>query len=258
MEANCKNCDLTLQPDYAHCPKCGQKTRLHRLSMHDLVHEALHYFTHADKGLFQLIRDLAVKNGRVAREFVEGKRKRYYPPLTFFLLAAAIHLFISTKTDDHVNVDVIQKYPELANFTDPAQHAKWVNFYERREHGIHFINTNANIIMMVSLPIVAFIFWLFYRKRDYNYTEHLVGGMYMFAFYTLCIALYMGVGYLLQANETFVYVSCMVFEVAYFTIFYRNFMQGTKMRAFWASFTSILTLFLISFIIMSVYMFAIK
>ena len=94
MEANCKNCDIELQPHYDFCPKCSQKTKLHRLSMHEVVHEGIHYFTHADKGLFQLIRDLTIKTGTVAREYAEGKRKKYFSPLNFFLLAATLYVFV--------------------------------------------------------------------------------------------------------------------------------------------------------------------
>ncbi len=49
--------------------------------------------THADKGLFQLLRDLVIKNGQVAREYVDGKRKKYFSPLNFFLLVAAVFVF---------------------------------------------------------------------------------------------------------------------------------------------------------------------
>jgi hypothetical protein len=60
------------------------KTDLHRISMHEVVHDGVHYFTHADKGLPQLVRDLVLKGGVVAREFVNGKRKKYFSPLNFF------------------------------------------------------------------------------------------------------------------------------------------------------------------------------
>lgn len=255
MDAHCKNCEVALQPDFDHCPKCGQNTRLHRLSLHELAHDAIHFFFHADRSLLSLVRELALRNGKVAREFIDGKRKKYYPPLTFFLLMAALNLFISTKTDDHVNVDVVKKYPELATIADAAGRAKWIEFYQRREHGIHFINSNANIIMMVALPIIALVFWLFYRRYKYNYTEHLVAGMYMFAFFTLMILVINLVGFFAKANENMVYGICLLLEIAYFTIFYRNFTESSRWKAFFASFFSILSLFLISMVVMSCYMF---
>ncbi len=258
MEVNCLNCERVLELDYSHCPKCGQRTRLHRLSLHDVVHEAIHYFTHADKGLFQLIRDLSIKSGTVAREFVMGKRKKYYPPLTFFLLVIAINVFVSTKTDDHVNVNIEQKYPHVTAITDPVKKAKWIDVYERREKGVHFINTNINTIAMVSLPIIACIFWLFYRRRQFNYVEHLVAGMYMFGFYTLLVATISVLGYLLNINENIVYGLCLFVQLIYYTIFYSRFMGGTKIRAFFATLVAMLLLFTISGLLMWAFMFATK
>lgn len=257
MEANCKNCELVLQPDYAHCPKCGQKTALHRLSLHDVIHEALHYLTHADKGLFQLIRDLAVKNGKVAREFVEGKRKKYYPPLTFFFLVIAINLFVSTKTDTHVNVNIEQKYPEVTKLADPVEKAKWVEVYTRRENGVHFINTNANAISMLSLPVVALIFFLFYWRRRYNYVEHLVSGMYMYGFSILFTSLFSVIAYFAHIEENIDYGICLLFQLGYHTVFYRNFMQGNYFRSFFAALTCLMLLFVTSGLIMWMYMFQI-
>jgi len=258
METNCKNCDLVLQSDYLHCPKCGQTTHLHRLDLHELFHEALHYFTHADKGLFQLIRDLAIKKGKVAKEFVEGKRKKYYPPLTFFFLVIAINVFVSTKTDDHVNVNIEKKYPEVNTITNPAERAKWIDIYARREQGVHFINTNVNTIAMISLPIISFIFWLFYRRRGYNYVEHLVAGMYMFGFYTLCTIVIQTLAYFRHIDENIGYAISLLLQVGYYTIFYKGFMEGKYFRAFFAALLSIVLLFVISGMLMYVYMFATK
>src|SRR5688572_29377526 len=93
MEAICKNCDTAYLETYHYCLNCSQKAKLHRLSLHELLHEAIHYFTHADKGIFQLIRDLFLKRGAVAREYAEGKRKKYFSPLNFFLLVCALYVF---------------------------------------------------------------------------------------------------------------------------------------------------------------------
>lgn len=90
MEMTCKNCDRDLAPEFDYCPKCSQKVALHRLTFHDVFHEAIHYFTHADKGIFQLLRDLFKKNGVVVRQYVEGIRKKYFSPFNFFLIVAAI------------------------------------------------------------------------------------------------------------------------------------------------------------------------
>jgi hypothetical protein len=102
---------------------------------------------------------------------------------------------------------------------------------------------------------VSLIFWLFYRRRHYNYVEHLVGGMYMFGFSTLFTVLVSALAYFLNANENIGYAACLLFQLGYYTVFYRNFMAGGKFRAFFAALVAMLLLFVISGTLMWIYMF---
>ena len=75
---NCLNCNHPLTEGQHFCANCGQKAALKRLNLHDIWHDVVHYFTHADKGIFQLLKQLVTKTGIVAKEYVEGKRKKYF------------------------------------------------------------------------------------------------------------------------------------------------------------------------------------
>src|ERR1700730_19439583 len=75
---NCLNCGTMLTADDNFCPVCGQKTDTHRISFSHIFHEFFHTLTHADKGVLALLRDLAVKPGMVAAEYIAGKRKKYF------------------------------------------------------------------------------------------------------------------------------------------------------------------------------------
>lgn len=260
MEATCKNCDVNLQPDYDFCPKCSQKAHLHRLSLHEIFHEAVHYFTHADKGIFQLVRDLAKKSGVVAREYVEGKRKKYFPPLNFFLLVSAVYVFVmSFGNPSTEKVDMLRKYPELAAIQDKQTQDKIVEMYVRRDQGVAFINKYSNIVSMASLPFTALLFWMLYRKGRYNYTEHMVACMYMYGFSTLIfVVLFSLLHYLLGISVNYVFVGFFVFQLLYFSHFYYTFF-GVKTRrkalkAFGATVFSLLFLFVVSGIMMWLFM----
>ncbi len=84
MSKECSNCAFILADNFIFCPQCAQKANLHRLSIHEVLHDGVHYFNLADKGLFRLLKDLLIKTGNVAKEYVAGKRKKYFPPLNFF------------------------------------------------------------------------------------------------------------------------------------------------------------------------------
>lgn len=226
MEAICKNCNTFYSEHFNYCPNCSQKSKLHRLTFGDIVHEGVHYFTHADKGLFQLIRDLSIKRGLVAYEYIEGKRKKYFPPLNFFLLIAAVFVFMSTLKTVPQDVPITQAYPEVAAIQDPVKKQEAIEVYQRKNDVRYFSDRYSNLLAMLSLPMTALVFWLFYRKAKYNYIEHLVAGMYMLG---ICILLYalviLPISYLLHISRDIAAAVFMLFQLFYFAVFYCGFLR---------------------------------
>ncbi|MFZ6014727.1 MAG: DUF3667 domain-containing protein [Bacteroidota bacterium] len=91
----CKNCDKPVIGNF--CATCGQKGDVHQITLKHVVHEFLHAFTHADKGFLLLIKRLILKPGIVAKEYIEGKRKRYFNPLSFLVITSAVQAYITHK-----------------------------------------------------------------------------------------------------------------------------------------------------------------
>lgn len=255
MEANCKNCAVSLQPDYDFCPKCSQKTHLHRISMHEVVHDGIHYFTHADKGLFQLIRDLAQKGGIVAREYVQGKRKKYFSPLNFFLIVAALNLFAINADENSGRPDMARKQAmEYYKIKDAGRRQVFLRIYDRQVEAIDFIKRHSNKTVLVMLPIMALVFWLFYRKGPYNFTEHLIACMYMYGFCTLVFVLLALSNLIVKADVNIIYGLTLLWQLFYFSWFYYRFMGNTKrLRAFVAGFSAIFCVFLVSGLVVLFY-----
>ncbi len=234
MHPLCTNCNQAINQEQNFCANCGQKAHLHRLSWHDISHDAIHYFTHADKGIFHLLIQLVTKTGTVAREFVEGKRKKYFPPFNFFLIVAAIYVFVSTlNTKPKVPTDVLKEHPDLIKIPDAKKRQHVVKIYERAAKAGVFMKKHSNSISMVAVPLIAVIFWLFYRRSGYNYVEHLVANMYMAPFTLLChVLIFLPVGFLLNIkNPNYVLIAFFIFQIIYFSIFYYHFINSNNKSA---------------------------
>ena len=233
MEAICKNCDTAYSEKYNYCPNCSQKSKLHRLTFHDIVHEGIHYFTHADKGLFQLIRDLFVKRGLVAYEYIEGKRKKYFPPLNFFLIIVAIFVFVSMQGTPQEKADLRKTHPEAYKIQDPVKRGRTIAIYERSDNVKRFTSKYSNLLAMCSLPLTALIFWVFYKKARYNYIEHLVAGIYMTG---ICILVYavviMPLSYVFGFKGEPAIGIFFLLQLIYFAVFYYGFLQKTTKLQF--------------------------
>lgn len=89
----CANCGARLTGRY--CSECGQ--RHHDHPVHDFWHfvsEALEDLTHADSRLWQTLSALLFRPGFLTREFLEGRRVRYLPPVRLYLVVSLIFFII--------------------------------------------------------------------------------------------------------------------------------------------------------------------
>ncbi len=259
MPEHCLNCETAIKGDFKHCPECGQKTDVHRFSLHEILHEGIHYFTHADKGFFQLIRSLVIKTGSVAREYVAGKRKKYFAPLNFFLLVATIFvILISLVISRKPPINVLRQFPGVAAIRDPAVQKRVVGYYERSDKAVRFVSKYSNFIAMVAVPLIGLLFWLFFINAKYNYSEHLVACMYMIGFTNLVYSVvFLPLNFIAPVWSLTGTITFKVFEVFYYSIFYYQFMG--KQRG-WAvskviatSLVAVAAWFALTYLVMDMY-----
>ena len=236
VPAECVNCGYALGPSSNFCEACGQKSYVHRLTLHDVGHDAFHYFVHVDRGFFQLLRALATQTGTVAREYVVGKRKKYFPPLNFFLIAAAVYVFAQGLYTHHPAAAGREEWRKtVQRIPNPAARRYVSRIYERRDFITRVTSTYSNIIYMFATPFLTLIIWLLYSRDRYNYTEHLIASLYITGFcalfYALVIAplsLVPGIGkYKLDLLIYF------LFEICYRAVFYNRFINKQVTWAVW-------------------------
>ena len=186
MQKNCLNCGAELVTRQNYCLYCGQKTNTPRITFSYLFGEFLHAFAHADKGLFNLIKRLAINPGRVATDYVEGKRKSYFNPFGFLTVCIALslpiyHLVKPTQDLPQPEFENLQGIP--AHLQQLALDAK-----DRAQAVQHFFNKNLNFISVFVAPYFAFMLWLFFRQRKRNIAE-----------ITLAYILFIGFGNIISA-----------------------------------------------------------
>lgn len=170
----CKNCEKTFEGKF--CPNCSQKAATHRFTVKHFVHEFFHAFTHADKGILFLIKEMFRKPGKVASEFVTGKRKKYFNPFSFLLIAMALNVFLTQKTDFYgVFLDkTTQLVMQLEQKTAQPGKQSAVSELEKTRQATPKILENTKLLSLMCLPLAALFTWLFFKKSGFNYAENLV------------------------------------------------------------------------------------
>ena len=232
--SNCLNCNAPLTTTQKFCGECGQKTALKRVNLHDVLHDVIHYFTHADKGIFTLLKSLITQPGQVAKEYVEGKRKKHFPPLNFFLIVAAVYLVMGGITSKYGGSSLqrntrTNSYTSTQRITAPnnLQQAEGIERMNKMINIGRFFSKYANYVAMLAAPLISLLIWLLYLRGRYNYTEHLVANLYLIGFTNLfrcLIVAPIAIFFSIAPENRNVQLGFVVFEVLYRTFFYYRFM----------------------------------
>jgi hypothetical protein len=87
----CANCQTPLQGPY--CYNCGQLAETFERSVWRLFVELFESFFHFDGRLFQTLPKLALRPGKLTRDYLDGKRAFQIPPLRMFLIVILVLFF---------------------------------------------------------------------------------------------------------------------------------------------------------------------
>ena len=115
MEKICFSCGRKVHHQY--CPYCGQKTSVERLTWKNFTFEIFQFFTHIESTFFQTSRLLLTSPGLVFQEWLAGKRKKYYKPVSFFLTWTTIELLVSRMIINLFNYQPVVR--SVVNTKDP-------------------------------------------------------------------------------------------------------------------------------------------
>ena len=185
MPTTCLNCGAEIQLQF--CPGCGQKKDVEKLNWHSLVHEIVHFFTHFERGFLNTSLQLLIRPGRVMKEYLAGKRKRYHKPISFYLIWAAIRLLAFT---------FVISLMDYENFRSSSGNA----FFFSKEVGTYVVQHN-QVFGLFLIPILSLFIWIIVSHSKMNYIETLTASIYasaiieMLIFFQILI-----VGLLLQRN----------------------------------------------------------
>ena len=114
--ARCKNCDALLVGRF--CVNCSQAADVHVPSTRELMHEFLEGLTHSDSRLWQTLKLLWFKPGKLTQEFVAGRRVAYLPPFRLYLVLSIVFFLIASFI--HTSGEVIRFDDGTTTFTAPG------------------------------------------------------------------------------------------------------------------------------------------
>ncbi len=149
-ERRCLNCEFTIPAAARFCPHCSQRTDTARLSFADMTRDLMHTFVNVERGPLVFAWSLLTRPGSMAREYVEGRRRRHYGP--FATLAVLVGL--ATLALNLSGFQALSREVSSASATVLQQHFNWV--------------------LLVQLPLLGVACALLFSDARLTLPEHMV------------------------------------------------------------------------------------
>ncbi|MEO9964998.1 MAG: DUF3667 domain-containing protein [Reichenbachiella sp.] len=146
-----------------------------------------------DNRFWVSLKYLFFKPGLMTVEFLEGKRRKFMPPVTIFLFVNVFYFFTSPMTD--------YSLPLVDQLYQPTHKAIANRLVEKKlaeeeltmeEYAIEYNQASDNVsktIMILNIPIIAFfVYLLAIRKRKFYY-DSLIFSIHYFTIFLSCVIL---------------------------------------------------------------------
>ncbi|MHA3786639.1 DUF3667 domain-containing protein [Flavobacterium hauense] len=230
MPHTCHNCGNIFEGNF--CNNCGQPAHLHPINAKYIWHDVQHGLFHFDYGIFYTLWQLLIRPGHTVREYIQGKRIAHFAPVSLVLIMATLYGFIYHLFD--INTFRYSTSEEV-NYNNVNE---WL--------GHHF-----SLFTLVTIPYYAFFSWLFFIRRGYNFSEHIVLNCFL-ASQRLCISI-LAIPFLYYAkSKEEIAIITGILTLIYLFLAYRGFSQFFNTIPKWKALLLTTLCYIVSIMVMSI------
>lgn len=148
----CINCNY--EHDEKFCPNCGERAAVPAITLASISNDLFSTLIQMNKGFLYNVKQLFLNPNKIVSDYIRGKRKNIYNPISFLVLMVTIYLIVDS----------------LIKTSGNASGLKSDNYTVGLEAG-RFIRTNFKYFWILSIIWLSFSTKLVFRK--YNFAEHL-------------------------------------------------------------------------------------
>lgn len=233
----CQNCHAELIGKYCH--NCGQKQFTSKdKNLRTLFNDAFHFVTHFEGTFFKTFKAVLFYPGQLSLDYCNGVRKRYYKPISFFLILIVIYLLfplmrgMNMEMQDYKSLDfsgafITEQIADKTQLLGVSESELAKRFDEKSEKA-------SKILLLLLLPLTAMaLFVLFPNKRRRPFYDHFILATEINSLILLSVFLILPIVYLailslfpLPKIDDAILPFIAVLLLMYFTITFRKFYQS--------------------------------
>lgn len=228
---NCKNCSSEVIGSFCH--KCGQKSSVNKVSFKETFQDFIDTVLSVNAPLITTTKILFVNPGILFREYLNGKRKSYYKPVSFFIITTLIYIIVRSlinynpmttagvKVEGKILVDagkyMVKNINNIMFLFVFALGVLFKLFFYRKNSLAEFIAISfyaVGVYTMIGLvsmfylkyvdpqytviPIVVFMGYVIFAFSSFFKSRKITTILKIFLVYTLSFMVYSGIGFLLS------------------------------------------------------------
>ncbi len=181
---NCVNCGTEAHGSF--CPHCGQRMSVRRITFREWWTDFWGLLSGLDTMFLRTLKDLTLRPGNAARQYIRGNRVRIYGPVGYFFLMITLFLLLMSL----LNINVLDFINEKREMFTPAAIKSGSGQEKFTRPVLDFISKNMKVIAFLNVPFHAFAArYLVFRKSGLNFMENMVMPFYLMGhLYWLSIA----------------------------------------------------------------------
>lgn len=172
-KTNCPNCNHSIEENF--CPNCGEK-RFSRIEMKEVWSDFFSNLINIEGPILNTVKDLTLRPGKMINAYLSGKRRIYYRPFQFYILATTLYFIFFYLWGD----DMLEMFMDIGADYNNRATSEQMNEFQQKVTA--FQNENMRLFTFLQVPIYAWLIWLFFRKKSgHSFTETLVASLYIMA-----------------------------------------------------------------------------
>jgi len=173
----CKNCGNQFTGKF--CNQCGEKVySANDRSFKHLFEEFFHFFTHFEGNFFNTLKAMFTKPGKVSKDFCAGIRKRYFKPISFFLLLVILYLLFPTFGGLNMKLHFHQKHELYGAYATAkiaeVKEKKHLTDNALEEVYAHKSEKTSKFLLFIIIPFMALVSVFFGKKKRQYYFDHFI------------------------------------------------------------------------------------
>ncbi len=188
----CKNCQNHFTGKF--CNACGEKVYTEKdRSVLKLLGEGFHFLTHFEGTFFNTLKVIFTMPGKFSLDYCNGIRKKYFKPISFFLLLVILYLLfpyyrmLNVNIYTHTHHDLYGSYAMQKSME--VMRSKHLTDPQFTEAFHHAGEKTSKFLLFILIPGMALFSWLMGFKNRKFYFDHFIFTLEAISFFILFGAL---------------------------------------------------------------------